>query len=76
MSQALKSHLWSAAVTFASTFLTVLGAAVVAIDQNTFSKGTLVALLTSSLITAGRSAGKLLLEDFLKTDKLLGVRNQ
>lgn len=70
MSPKIKTHLYSAGITFVSAFLLALGTSLAAHTGVDLS-GTLV---VSLLISAARSAGKILFENLLKTDVLLGVK--
>jgi hypothetical protein len=74
MSESLKSHLWSAGITFAGTFLVTLGAAIKGINFNGLDITVSGSFAITLIITAGRTAIKALMEDLLKADVLLGVK--
>jgi hypothetical protein len=78
MSDKLKAHLFSAGITFistfAATFATVIKLSASQGVEITLSGSFLVSIGIGAVIAAARAAGKALLEDLLKTDVLLGVK--
>ncbi len=69
MNDTIKAHLFSFGVTFVSTFLLTFGASL-----QGFTNGNLTMdIIISLVVSAARTAGKLVLEDWLKTDVKLGV---
>lgn len=69
MNQNLKAHLFSAGVTFVSTFLLTFGASLQGLTTGNLNTDVIVALI----LTAGRTAFKLVVEDYFQVHTKLGI---
>lgn len=64
----MKRHLISAGVTFISSFLTVLGAALITVPAESWTEATWYSVLAGLALTAVRGAVKPTVESYLRTE--------